>query len=159
MAATFDPGAIDVVAGPTIGGVILAQWVAWHLSQRRGAGEVLAVFAEEEGEGVEKRRIFRRGYDAVVRGARVLVVEDIINTGGSVEKVIQAVRDLGGTVAGLAVLCNRGGVPAIAGVPIHAQVAVDLASYPEDTCPLCAANVPVNITVGKGTAFLARRRG
>jgi orotate phosphoribosyltransferase len=158
MAAGIDPDAIDVVAGPAIGGALLAQGVAWHLSQRRSAGEALAVFAEEVIEGTEKRRVFRRGYDAFVRGARVLVVEDVVNSGGTVENVIQAVRELGGTVAGLQILCNRGDRAAIMGVPMQAQVTVALASYPEDDCPLCASGVPINTTVGKGAAFLARRQ-
>ena len=73
------PWQIDVVAGPTMGAVILSQWVAHFLSEMTGR-EILGVYAEED---TEKNRVFRRGYDALIRGKAVLVVEDIINTDDS----------------------------------------------------------------------------
>lgn len=158
MAQDYDPDAVDVVAGPTVGGVILAQWVAWHLTKRRTAGEVLAVYAEEEAE--TKRRIFRRGYDAQVRGRRVVVVEDIVTTGGTVHKVIDAVRELGGTVVGLSIICNRSGKDGadLFDVPFHPLTTVALDSWAAEECPLCAQGVPVNTSVGKGKDFVAHQR-
>jgi orotate phosphoribosyltransferase len=161
MASHYAPEGVDVVAGPTVGGVILAQWVAWHLTRARPAGEVLAVFAEEAEEHGEQRRVFRRGYDAQVRGKRVVVVEDIVTTGGSAQKVIDAVRALGGEVVGLSIICNRSGKPPeeLFDVPLHALATVALDSWAAGECPLCARGVPVNTAVGKGAAFLARTRG
>ncbi|MBA3826904.1 MAG: phosphoribosyltransferase [Ktedonobacterales bacterium] len=157
MAASYDPAMVDVVAGPTVGGVILAQWVAWHLSQRDPTHEVLAVYAEEASEGETKRRIFRRGYDQQVAGKRVIVVEDIVTTGGSARLVIDAVRALGGTVVGLSVLCNRSGQPPkeLFDVPLHALTTIPLDSWAADECPMCAARLPINTTVGKGATFVA----
>ncbi len=159
MAAAYDPATVDVVAGPTVGGVILAQWTAWQLSQRDPTHEVLAVYAEEEGTGEAKRRVLRRGYDAQVVGKRVVVVEDVITTGGTVQLVIDAVRALGGTVVGASVLCDRSGQPAEAlfDVPLHALTTIPLDSWAAAECPLCAAGVPINTTVGKGAAFVARQ--
>ena len=91
LAEQFADEQIDVVAGPTVGGVIMAQWTAHHLTQRTGR-DVLAVYAEEEIDEQGKRRVFRRGYDDLVRGRRVLVVEDILTTGGSARMVVDAVR-------------------------------------------------------------------
>jgi orotate phosphoribosyltransferase len=158
MAQDYDPAAVDVVAGPTVGGVILAQWVAWHLTQRRDTGDVLAVYAEEEAE--TKRRVFRRGYDAQVRGRRVVVVEDVVTTGGSAQKVIAAVRELGGTVVGLSILCNRSGKDGadLFDVPFHPLTTDALESWAAEDCPLCAQGVLVNTNVGKGKAFVAGQR-
>ena len=101
----------------------------------------------------------RRGYDKLVGGKRVLVVEDVLNTGGSIKDTIAAVRRAGGDVVLAAALVNRGGVTA-AGVDAPALVAlldVALEAWDADTCPLCREGVPVNTDVGKGREFLAQR--
>ena len=159
MARHYDAAAVDVVAGPTIGGVILSQWVAWHLSRVRASGETLAVYAEEDDVDGEKARVFRRGYDQQVAGKRVVIVEDILTTGGSARKVIAAARALGAEVVGLSVLCNRGGITAadVGDVPLHALTTVALDSWAAADCPLCATGVPINTSVGKGKAFLAQQ--
>lgn len=158
IAGHFAGAGVEVVAGPTVGGVIMAQWTAHHLGALAGR-EVLAVYAEEEGAGEAGRRLFRRGYDALVRGRRTLVVEDILTTGGSARKVVEAVAAAGGSVVGVAALCNRGGVGAEAlGAPTLLSLAeVPLESFAPEACPLCAAGVPVNTRLGKGAAFLAAR--
>ena len=115
-------------------------------------------FAEEEGS--EKARVFRRGYDQQIADKQIVVVEDILTTGGSARKVIAAVQALGGTVVGLSVLCNRGGITAtdVGDIPIHALTTVTLDSWDEAECPMCQQGVPINTSVGKGQAFLARQR-
>jgi orotate phosphoribosyltransferase len=158
IAERFAAANVDVVAGPTVGGVIMAQWTAHHLSSMLGR-EVLAVYAEELNENGATRRIFRRGYDALVQGRRVLVVEDILTTGGSARKVVEAIGAAQGQVVGVGVLCNRGGISAAdLGAPeLFALAEVPLESWPAETCPLCAAGVPVNMRVGKAAAFLAQK--
>lgn len=156
FAERFAGAGVEVVAGPTVGGVILAQWTAHHLSALTGR-EVVAVYAEEEALEDGKRRVFRRGYDALVAGRRVLVVEDILTTGGSVRLVIEAVGAAGGSVVGAGALVNRGGVtaPQIGAPELYCLASSPLESYAADECPLCAAGVPVNTRVGKGAAFVA----
>lgn len=159
LSSDYDADNIDVVAGPTIGGVVLSQWVAHHLNARRTGGETLSVYAEEEETTAGKCRVFKRGYDALLNGKNVVVVEDVLNTGGSARKVIEAVRAAGGKVIGLSVLCNRGGVRAedVGGVAIHALTEVNLQAWDEPECPLCIDAVPINTKVGKGKAFLERK--
>ncbi len=103
---------IEVVAGPTVGGVILAQWTAHQLSELNSR-EVLAIYAEESSVDGEKQRVLRRGYDSLVVGRRVLVVEDILTTGGSARLVVEAITAAGGIVVGVGALCNRGAVTAL----------------------------------------------
>lgn len=151
---------VDIVAGPAIGGAILAQYVAYYLCRPEDQKEVLAIYAEEAiDEKGEKIKIFKRGYDKRIPGKRVLVVEDVLTTGGSAKKVIEAVRKLGGEVVGLGVLCNRGEVkPENVGVEeIFALSEIKMDSYPEEDCPLCKENIPINLQVGKGKEFLAEK--
>ncbi|MCS6883409.1 MAG: phosphoribosyltransferase family protein [Oscillochloridaceae bacterium] len=160
IARRFTGAGVEVVAGPAIGGVILAQWTAYHLSALEGR-EVLAVYAEEETAAEGKRRVLRRGYDALTRGRRVLVVEDVLTTGGSARQVVEAVQAAGGEVIGVGALCNRGGVTAdtVAVPELFALVDVPLESYGAEDCPLCAAGVPINTQVGKGAAYVRERPG
>lgn len=147
IANHFASARVEVVAGPTVGGVILAQWVAHH-SVSDGNRRPVAIYAEE----VDEQRVFRRGYEAFIPGKRVLVVEDILTTGGSARKVVDAVRAAGGDVVGLGVLCNRGNITAeTVGVPeLYALTALPLQSWDATDCPLCRAGVPINTRVGKG---------
>ena len=159
MAAQYDADQIDIVAGPTIGGVVLSQWVAHHLNSKRRSGETLSIYAEEEERAEGKVRIFKRGYDLLLPQRNVVVVEDVVTTGGSARQVIAAVRAAGGNVIGLNILCNRGGITSddIGGVPLHALTEVNLESWSEEDCPLCKTAVPINTNVGKGKAFLEKR--
>jgi orotate phosphoribosyltransferase len=115
---------------------------------------VRAVYAEKDGD----RFVFRRGYDKLVAGKRVLLVEDVITTGGSIKKVIEAVRALNGNPIGLGALCNRGVVEAeTLGVPILRALAnPTFLTWAETDYPLCRDGVPVNTDVGKGKDWLAR---
>ncbi|GHO73145.1 orotate phosphoribosyltransferase [Ktedonobacter sp. SOSP1-85] len=160
MGQPYDPEQIDVVVGPTIGAVILSQWTAYHLTRRKPSGEILAVFAEKGSDGVDKQFFFGRGYDKFVKGSNVLVVEDILTTGGSARQTIEAVRRYGGNVIGLSVLCNRGNVgpEQVGGVPIHALVELPLQTYTAEECPFCRDGVPINTELGKGRTFLAKQQ-
>ncbi len=86
---------IDMVVGPALGGVILSQWTAHHLSEIKGK-EILGVYTEKSPDG---GMAFTRGYDKFIAGKKVLVVEDLTTTGGSAKKVAEAVRGIGGDVA------------------------------------------------------------
>ncbi|MDO8667915.1 MAG: phosphoribosyltransferase family protein [bacterium] len=121
------------------------------------------VFIEAGWELLIKKPSFviKRGYDKLVAGRKILVVEDVLTTGQSAKMVVEAVRALGGNVVGLAALCNRGGITAeqVGNPPKFVSlVNVKLDAFDEIGCPLCAAGVPINTEVGKGKAFLARQQ-
>jgi orotate phosphoribosyltransferase len=122
---------VDTVAGPTTGGIILAHEVARQLRAR-------AIYAERR-EGAPGRE-FRRGF-SLAPGERVLVVDDIMTTGGSVQETIDAVRSAGGTVAGAAVLVDRSGGATRIDVPIQSLWHLDIPSYAASECPLCARGI------------------
>src|SRR5438067_1325511 len=123
---------VETVAGPTTGGIILAHEVARQLGAR-------AIYAERR-EGASGRE-FRRGF-ALAPGERVLVVDDIMTTGGSLQETIDAVRAAGGTVAGAAVLVDRSGGAARLDVPVEALRRVGIPPYSATQCPPCAKRVP-----------------
>lgn len=160
MARPYNADQIDVVVGPVLGGIVLSQWVTHYLNVNRTAGETLAVFAEKGGDGVDKKFCFGRSYDKFISGRTILIVEDLLTTGGSVHQVVETVRGYGGNVVGVSVLCNRGNVqPADVGdVPIHALISLSLETYTEEECPFCQQRVPINTELGKGRAFLAKQR-
>ena len=121
------------VAGPTTGGIILAHEVARQL-------ELRAVYAERTLGA--RGRAFRRGF-VLGSGERVLVVDDIMTTGGSVQETLDAVRATDAQVVGAAVLVDRSGGAATLDVPLHALWTLDLPTYAPADCPQCAAGVPL----------------
>lgn len=162
LAMAFVRERVEVVVAPALGGIVLTQWVAHHLSELTLstplAEDTLAVYAEKTADG---NFVLARGYDKLVAGKRVLVLEDVLNTGGSAKKVVELVRATGGKVIGLGALCNRGGVTSrdVGDVPkLISLVNVTLDAWDEGDCPLCAQGVPINTTVGKGKDFLERKR-
>jgi orotate phosphoribosyltransferase len=157
IAHQFLKSGVEVVIAPAIGGVILSQWVAYHLTEL-GQHEVLAVYAEKD--ELSSNFIIKRGYDKIINGKKVLVVEDVLTTGGSVKKVVAAVKAAGGSVVGVGALCNRGGITLkdMGDVPVlNVLFEISLDSWDQDKCPLCAKAVPINVELGKGMEFLAKK--
>jgi orotate phosphoribosyltransferase len=134
IAEWAEPLAPQLVAGPTTGGIIISYEVARLLGVR-------GIFAES----ANGRRVFERGF-TIAPGERVLVVDDVLTTGGSVRDVVDAVRATGGEVVGVAVLIDRTGATADFGVPFFACLTLDIESYEPAQCPLCAEGVPLTIT-------------
>lgn len=150
IATEFRDDNIEVVIGPAIGGVIISQWVTFHLNNLVGhPGGVLAVYAEKQPDGTFA---IKRGYDKLVNGKRTLVVEDVMTTALSAKGVIDVSRAKGAIVKGLGLLWNRGGItPADVGVAkLYALINRHLETWEPDECPLCRDEVPINSELGKG---------
>lgn len=144
---------VEIVCGPATGGLILAQWVAHHV----GALAVFGEHAEAGGDGDGRRPfVLRRGYDRLVAGRKVLVVDDVINTGFSIRGVIDAVRSCRGDVTVAASVCNRGALTAdrlgVQRLVCLADIRLD--SWPREQCPLCRAGIPVNTAYAHGADFI-----
>jgi orotate phosphoribosyltransferase len=146
---------IEVVVGPATGGIILSQWVAYHLSELDGR-EVYSTYADKDGDNF----VIRRGYDELMKGKQVLVVEDLVTTGGSLRKVVEAARAAGGEVAAAVAVCNRGQVTReMVGNPpeFTSLLTVHLDQWPAEECDMCKSGIPINTDVGHGKDFLAQR--
>jgi orotate phosphoribosyltransferase len=146
---------IDVVAAPALGGIVLSQWTAFHLSQLQKK-DVLAVYTEKT---AEKNQVFTRGYDSIVQDKKVFVIEDLVTTGTSVKKVIESVNKANGTVVQVGVMVNRS--PASTPVleisptlPFFSLGRLPVEVYDQINCPLCLNNIPINRKVGHGKKFL-----
>lgn len=116
---------IHAVAAPAVGGIIVAHEVARTLNAR-------CIFSERENGTMR----FRRGFE-IKRDENVLVVEDVVTTGGSLKEVIQLCRDADANVVGVGYLVDRSGGRAEFGAPKFSLVSVDVVKYEPETCPLC----------------------
>lgn len=148
---------VEIVCGPAMGGLVVGEWLAHELG-------VMCAFAEHDPNtkpgDIRGRFLLRRGYDQLVAGRRVLVVDDIVNTGQSIRQTIEAVRAAGGQVVAAASLVFVGRFDAQAlGVDDFAYLLhYDVPSgWPPEKCPLCRDGVPIDTRYGHGKEFLAAR--
>ncbi len=125
LAACFQDLQVDVVVGPALGGILVAQEVARWLKAR-------ALFTERE----QGAMTLRRGF-TVEQGERVLVVEDVVTTGSSTREVIQVVEGYGAEVVGIGALVDRHTGTLDFKVPFHALLRLEIATYSPESCPLC----------------------
>ena len=132
MAEHFKDAKIETVVGPVTGGIILAHETGKALGTR-------AIFTER----VEGKMTFRRGF-TLHEGERVLIVEDVVTTGGSIREVIDVVKQFGGVPVAVSMLVDRsGGKATFDGVPAFALLHMDVETYQPDNCPLCAEGIPL----------------
>ena len=138
LASLFREVEVETVVGPATGGIILAYEVARQLSRLTGR-RVRAIFTEksEDGGMALKRQWSLRS------GERVLVVEDAVTTGGSVQKAIAAIQGHQPILVGVGCIVDRSGGCVDFGVPLRSLVRVDVESWTPEDCPLCRAGVPL----------------
>ena len=132
MAEKFKDANIETVVGPVTGGILLAHETGKALGTR-------AIFTERE----NGKMTFRRGF-TLHEGERVLIVEDIVTTGGSIREVIDVVKAHGGIPVAVSMLVDRSGGRATFGdVPSTALLHMDVQTYKPEECPLCKAGMPM----------------
>lgn len=132
LAKKFADENVETVVGPMTGGILLAHEVGKALGTR-------AIFTER----VNGKMAFRRGF-SLAKDERVLIVEDIVTTGGSVREVIDVVKSEGAIPVGVGLLVDRsGGKATFGGVPHKALLHLDVTTYKPEDCPLCKDNVPM----------------
>lgn len=149
---------IDIVVGAATGAIPLAALTAIEIGERNPPNYPAVVWADKDGDGFAFERA---GFVEQLAGKRVLVVEDLLNTGDTVKKVIEQVRLNGGEVVGVSVICNRGSETAESlGVPRLEQLAsVQFQAFDPWSCPLCEQRVPIVSDIGHGKEFQAMNGG
>jgi len=127
----FSGEKIDVVIGPALGGITIAYETARVLGVR-------GIFTERQ----DGKMVLRRGF-SVKPGERVLVVEDVITTGGSTKEVIEAVKSLSGRVIGVGCIIDRSDSRIDFGARFEFLVKLNIKTYGQGSCPLCKSGIPV----------------
>ena len=125
LADRFAGQKIDMVVGPAVGGIIMSYEMARQF-------KVPNIFAERENGAMTLRRGF-----SIPEGAKVLVVEDVVTTGGSVREVMDIVAEAKAEVVGVCVVVDRSGGKIDFGVPFEAAYETEIQSYEPSQCPLC----------------------
>lgn len=140
IARRFAESEVEIVLGPTTAGIILAYGVATHLG-------VQARYAERENGKMTLRR-----NQALMPGTRVLVVDDILTTGGAVKECLQIVIEAEAALVGVGVLGDRSGGQTDLGTRMEALLTVSVKAYLPEECPLCRDGVPIYQPGTKGMA-------
>jgi orotate phosphoribosyltransferase len=141
IARRFAEDRIEVVLGPTTGGILLAFETARQLG-------VQALYAEKE----QGERTLRRGL-TLPAGTRTLIVDDIMTSGGAVKECLDLARTHNAEIIGTAVLVDRSGGSVNLGVRQEALLTVAAETFAPEDCPLCTLGVPVK---EPGTTFLQK---
>ncbi len=144
----------ETVAAPAIGAIGLAYAMAYALRYELGGPVVAVVWADKIGDNF----VFERaGFVDHLTGKRVLVVEDLLTTGGSVIKVCREAEKHGAEIIGVSATVNRGGVTAKQlGVPrLESLASVNFSAVDPRDCELCASGVPIVEDIGHGGAYKA----
>lgn len=131
IAGHFNGTDIDTVAGPTTGGIIIAFEVAREMGKK-------AIYAERTSDG----RAFLRGM-SLAKGEKVLVVDDVMTTGGSVLETIEAVKKAGAELKGVAVFIDRSAEKPDFGAPFFSLYHEKVETFDPDNCPLCKQGIPL----------------
>jgi len=131
IAAAVGEVRATAVLSPALGGIVIGHEVARALGAR-------AIFAERQ----DGTLMLRRGF-ILSESDRVVVVEDVLTTGGSTRETMQVATAAGGRVIGAASIVDRSGGTAHFDVPFYSLLSIDLPTYQPDVCPLCAKGLPV----------------
>ena len=130
IAKHFELSEIELVISPAIGGIVVGTEVGRMLEAR-------TIFAERE-EGAMK---LRRGFE-IKKGERVLVVEDVVTTGGSVKEIIKLVKDASAELAGVGYIVDRSNGKTTFNAKEFSVLRMDVVTYSPETCPLCKTGSP-----------------
>lgn len=125
LAEQFGDQNVEIVIGPALGAIQMA----YEVSRQLGCENF---FAERE----NGKMVLRRGF-SIASGQRVLIVEDVVTTGGSVKEVQELVRNSGGEIVGIGAIVDRSGGETDFGVPFKSVISLPVESYAPEDCPLC----------------------
>jgi len=130
IAKHFEYSEIELVISPAIGGIVVGTEVGRMMEAR-------TIFAERENGAMS----LRRGFE-IKKGERVLVVEDVVTTGGSVNEIIHLVEKAGATLAGVGYIVDRSNGKTTFNAKTFSVLQIDVVTYSPDLCPLCKEGTP-----------------
>ncbi len=131
LVAQYKDDNVELVIGPAIGAIQMSYEVGKQLGVKN-------IFAERENGAMTLRRGF-----TIEKGQRVLIVEDVVTTGGSVREVMDLVKECGGEIVGVGSIVDRTGGKIDFGVPYRSAFSMDITSYEPDDCPICKSGIPL----------------
>jgi orotate phosphoribosyltransferase len=131
LAARLEHLQPTAILSPALGGIVIGQEVG-------RAMQIRALFAERQDGALSLRRGF-----TLSPSDRVVVVEDVITTGGSTRETVAVAEAAGAHVMGAAAIIDRGSDPGRLDMPLQALVRMEVPAYPPESCPLCAKGIPV----------------
>lgn len=137
----FAKNRIEVVVGLAPIGAVLANRVAEHLEEIYQE-KVISIFVEKN---KQEKLVFKRSYHKDIPGKKILIVDDVLTTGGSVAQVKKEVEKLEGEVMAVAVICKRGEVRSadLQKTPILALCEITMKDWEPSDCPLCKEGLPL----------------
>ena len=130
LASRYANDNVELVVGPMTGGILLAHEVGKQLG-------TCAIFTERD----NGKMALKRGFH-IEPGTRVLIVEDIVTTGGSVVEVLNVVKEYGGVPVGVGLLVDRSGGKVDFGLRTEALLHLNVETFKAEDCPLCAKEIP-----------------
>ena len=131
LAKKFTELNFDVVVSPAMGGIVLGYEVAKVLGKR-------FIFTQRK----ENQIVIRSGFE-LKQDEKVLIIEDIVTTGGSVFEVMDCVKKSGSQIVGVGLIVDRSGGKVNFGVPTKPLLTLDIETFLPDECPLCKKNIPI----------------
>jgi len=131
MAESFKGEKVDIVLAPAIGGIVLG----YELARALGAK---SLFAERE----DGKMTLRRGFE-IPKGAKVIIAEDVVTTGGSTREVMAIAEEHGAEIVGVCIMVDRTGGQLDFGVKLVSAYSKAIVSYEPEDCPLCKEGVPI----------------
>lgn len=130
IAKHFEFSEIELVISPAIGGIVVGTEVGKMMDTR-------TIFAERENNVMT----LRRGFE-IKKGERVLVVEDVVTTGGSVNEIIQLVKEAGAKLAGVGYIVDRSNGKTLFNTKAYSVLKMDVVTYKPEVCPMCKLGTP-----------------
>ena len=138
MAERWKSNNIELVVGPAVGGIILSYEIAHQLATH-------GIFLERK----NGKMALSRGF-SIEKSQRILLVEDVVTTGGSVNEVCEVLKQLGGEIAGISLMVDRSGGKVDFGIKTDSLIQLGLELFEPESCPMCSDEIELETPGSSG---------